>query len=53
MTEEQNDMIQDCLKRETKMNAWELNFINDIMFNEELSPKQAETLDRIWEKVTS
>lgn len=53
MTEEQKQMIQDCLNRETKMNDWELNFINDIMFNDELSPKQAEKLEAIWEKVTS
>lgn len=53
MTEEQQDMIQDCLKRETRLSSWELNFINDIMFNDSLSPKQAETLDNIWERVTS
>jgi hypothetical protein len=53
MTEEQEQMIQDCLNRETKLSSWELNFINDIMFNDSLSKKQAETLDNIWEKVTS
>ena len=53
MTEEQQQMIQDVLNREDKLSSWELNFINDIMFNDGLSPKQAETLDNIWEKVTS
>jgi hypothetical protein len=53
MTEEQQQMIQDCLHRETKLSSRELDFINDIMFNDSLSPKQAETLDNIWEKVTS
>jgi hypothetical protein len=53
MTEEQQQMIQDCLKRETKLSSWELDFINNIMFNDSLSKKQAETLDNIWEKVTA
>lgn len=52
MTEEQKDMIQDCLNRETELSNWELDFINSIMFNETLSIKQAEKLDQIWERVT-
>lgn len=53
MTEEQQQMIQDCLNRETKLSSWELDFINDIMFNETLTPKQEQKLDDIWERVTS
>ena len=52
MTEEHQQMIQDILNREDKLSSWELDFINNIMFNDSLSPKQAETLDNIWEKVT-
>ena len=55
--EEIFDMIQDCQNRERKLTAWECDFIASI--DEQvgrgrgLSPKQAETLERIWNEVTA
>lgn len=55
-TEEHATMILDCEKRESKLNDWERQFIDSLsrqIENRSLSAKQAETLDRIWERVTA
>ena len=53
MTEEQEQMIQDCSNRWNKLTSWEASFIDDIQYREALTPKQDETLTQIWERVTS
>lgn len=53
MTEEQEQMIQDCSNRWNKLTSWEASFIDDIQYRESLTPKQDETLTQIWERVTS
>ena len=49
-------MVQDCENRESKLTDWERSFIDSIgqqmARGRALSEKQAETLDRIWERVT-
>jgi hypothetical protein len=56
---EQDDIdtcIKDCENRESKMSPWEQEFIQSIreQFDRSggLSPRQNETLEKIWEKVT-
>ena len=50
-------MVDDCEKRESRLNDWERNFIDSIrrQLDEDkpLSPKQAETLDQTWERATA
>ena len=50
---EHDDMIQDCMNRETKMNDWEIKFIADLEYCEILSDPQAAKLEKIWDRVTS
>lgn len=49
-------MIEDCEKRESKLTAWEVDFISSIKSQLEkdtaLSEKQDASLNRIWERVT-
>ncbi len=49
-------VIEDCMKRESKMSEWEQGFVQSIseQFDKSgsLSSTQNETLERIWEKVT-
>jgi hypothetical protein len=49
-------MIEDCEKRSPKLSDWELNFIdslNDVLGKGgHITPKQAEKLGEIWERVT-
>jgi hypothetical protein len=55
-TEEHATMIIDCEKRESKLTEWEREFIDSVsrqIENRSLSAKQAETLERIWDRVTS
>lgn len=52
---EHADMIADCEKRESQLTDWEAGFIDSVAKQiavRPLSAKQAETLDRIWERVT-
>lgn len=50
-------LVEDCENREDRMSDWERKFIDSISNQLEkgktLSPKQIETLDNIWEKVTN
>jgi len=49
-------MVNDCEKRESRLTDWERGFIDSIKHRLQdgggLTPKQAETLDGIWERVT-
>lgn len=49
-------MIEDCMNRESKCNAWERNFLeslNDQIAGERFpTEKQIAVLDKIWERVT-
>lgn len=49
-------MIDDCEKRESKLSRWEAQFIDSLSHylskGLSLTPKQVETLEAIWEKVT-
>lgn len=49
-------LIEDCEKRESRLTEWEVGFVDSIRHRLErelpLSPKQIETLDKIWERAT-
>jgi hypothetical protein len=49
-------MIEDCENRESKLTDWERSFIDSVSKQvtdgRPLSPRQADTLDAIWERVT-
>lgn len=51
------EQIEDCENRQSKMTDWEVGFISSIRSQIEdgkrPTPKQIETLDNIWEKITS
>ena len=50
------DMITDCENRESKLTEWEGEFFESVseqLYERgSLSQRQAETLERIWEKCT-
>ena len=53
MTEEENQMIQDCIRREGRLGDWERNFIDSLeVRGEPLTSKQHDKLTQIWERVT-
>lgn len=45
-------MIDDCINRESKLNEWELGFIQSISEKDSRTEKQIETLHKIWDKIT-
>ena len=49
-------MIDDCEERESRLTDWETNFIelvsDRLAVGSDLTPKQNEILNNIWEKVT-
>ena len=51
------ELIEDCEKRESQLTDWERTFIDSVRrwieSDRVPTPKQIETLDNIWEKVTS
>ena len=55
MNDEHRDMVEDCERREWRLTEWESDFIENVShgFSEgrTLTPRQAETLEEIWEKV--
>lgn len=57
MSDDHAQMIEDCEKRESKLDDWERTFIDSIAHqltrDQALTPKQAEKLDQIWERVTA
>lgn len=56
MIAEHLQLVEDCMKREERLSAWEHDFIVSVMARleagRELSSKQSETLDQVWEKAT-
>lgn len=49
------DMLEDCVKRYKKLTDWEMRFVDSLLeFNDlaDMSDKQYETLEKIWERVT-
>ena len=55
---EQEQMIEDCQQRESRLSDWERKFIDDIdqrlgVGGESLSEKQADKLESIWDRVTT
>ena len=52
-------LVDDCEVRESRLTDWERNFLDSISRHLNsphpipLSTKQTETLDKIWERVTS
>lgn len=50
-------MIDDCEARESRLTEWQRDFIDSISMRvargESLTPKQAETLESIWERATA
>lgn len=46
-------MVEDCMKREEKLNDWEIGFIDSIHGREaNLTQMQLAKLEEIWERVT-
>jgi hypothetical protein len=54
--EDHAQMVEDCEKRESRMDEWEQGFISDLSDwlgkGKSLTDSQAATLDHIWDKVT-
>ena len=50
-------MLDDCEKRESRLTDWERGFVDSLRAQigrgRPPSPKQTETLDTIWERVTA
>lgn len=45
-------MISDCEKNSERLTDWESKFLDSISRRDFLTPAQAETLEKIWERVT-
>jgi hypothetical protein len=56
-SDEYLQMVTDCENRESRVNDWERGFLDGVRYRlesgEGISPRQIETLDRIWERVTA
>jgi hypothetical protein len=56
-TDEYDQMLSDCAARRQALSAWEREFVESlqqrIARGRDLTPKQCETLDKLWERVTS
>lgn len=50
-------LLDDCEKRSERLNDWECGFVDSlqrqIAEGRRPTPKQVETLDRIWERATA
>lgn len=46
-------MIEDCEKRESKLDDWEREFIDNVSRRESLTDSQVESLEKIWNRVTA
>lgn len=55
-TDEYVTLVEDCEKREERLTSWEHDFLvslrNQLEAGRAISPRQIETLENIWEKVT-
>lgn len=45
-------LVEDIVSHEEKLSDWERNFISDVSGNKHFSPKQAEVINKIWDRVT-
>lgn len=56
-TSEYTQLIEDCEKRESRLSEWDREFIDSIKKRlangAQLTPKQIEKLDEIWERATA
>lgn len=56
-TSEYLQLIEDCEKRSERLDEWSLSFIDSlsrqIAEGRRPSPKQIDTLDRVWERATA
>ena len=56
MNEDHEAMINDCADYESRLTPWEFDFITSLQdrlgMGRELSERQAEVLEKIWNKVT-
>lgn len=56
-TDEYEQMLADCVKRESKLSDWERGFVDSLQHQIDHgrtpTPKQCATLDEIWERVTA
>lgn len=56
-TDEYSDMVNDCIKRQERMNDWETGFINNMrqLLDRGKTPSvsQTEIIDKIWERATA
>lgn len=56
MTDDEQ-MIEDCMNRESRLNDWERSFLDSLAFRLNggfgLSHAQSEKLEEVWERVTS
>ena len=54
MLSDNEQMLADCEIREAQLTEWEHSFIASIgeQIDDGLTPKQVETLERIWNRVT-
>jgi hypothetical protein len=54
--EDWQTMVEDCEKRESKLTAWEAEFIASLRGRLDaemgLTDKQAAQLEKVWERVT-
>lgn len=55
--DEYDQMLRDCAARSSALTRWERGFVESlqsrIAAGLPLTPKQCETLDKIWERVTA
>ena len=56
-TDEYEQMLQDCIKRDAKLTDWERDFVESLDHRlakgKTPTPKQCAVLDRIWDRVTA
>lgn len=45
-------MLEDCMKRHTKLTDYEMNFINSLSKVQYLTVRQYEILENLWERIT-
>lgn len=56
-TDEYEQMLRDCAARSAALTRWERDFVQSLQQRlargGSLTPKQCETLDKTWERVTA
>lgn len=49
-TQDAKSMVRELLDLESGLTDWEVNFLDDIAGRESFTPKQSQTIERIWEE---